>query len=217
MQRCVSAGLDSEVETEQNGNIHPIRTFLMPAADPILEAHRYFFALLPDAVNANRIHAFAEQVLGEAGLHPAARLHVTLAITADFPVPQPLKLEALQRAGAHAAVGPFALRLDHLSGGQHTIALRSARAIRPLRVLQQQLARAMAAEGVAMRPGFEFSPHLTLTYRGGSPTQRPVEDHGWIAEEFVLIESLVGLGRYEMHGRWPLRAALERQGNLFPD
>ena len=58
-------------------------------SNPAPQAHRYFFALMPDTITAHRIHAFAEGTLGRRNLHPAERLHVTLAITRDFPAPQP--------------------------------------------------------------------------------------------------------------------------------
>jgi 2'-5' RNA ligase len=172
--------------------------------------------LMPDAVAANRIHAFAERTLGEKGLHPAARLHVTLALTEDFSMPQPALLSALRRAGESVMAPSFMLRLDRLAGGQNSVALRPARSLRALWTLQRQLVRAMAVEGVPLRSGVTFNPHLTLSYRGGSPDQRAIEDHGWPVEGFALIESLVGIGRYVQHGSWPLQGPAEDQLSLFP-
>lgn len=188
----------------------------MPAAAAIAPlAHRYFFALLPDAVTARRIHAFAERTFGAKGLMRPDRLHVTLAITPDFDVHDPALTAALLRAGAAVAATPFDLTLDLLSGGQRTAALRPTHSVPPLRILQAEIARAMAEQGAAMRPDWRFNPHLTLVYRDGENVSQPTEDFGWAVQEFVLIESLVGLTRHDILGRWPLRAPSEPQLALF--
>ncbi len=185
---------------------------------PALQAHRYFFALLPNRETAHRIHAFAADRLGEAGQLAPERLHVTLALTPDFPTAQPALVAALARAGARvAAAAPFALRLDRLSIGTRTAALRPARAVPPLRALQAGIVREMVHEGVRMRASWAFNPHLTLRYRAAQPSQCAVADFGWTVEEFVLLESLVGLSRHLPRGRWPLRPAPDPQGTLFPD
>lgn len=184
----------------------------VPRSQPI---HRYFFALLPDAMAARRIQAFAERQFGEKGLMRADRLHVTLAITADFNAAYPALAEALRRAGDMVAAAPFDLALDQLSRTRETAALRSAHGLPPLRALQEAIARAMAAQGVPMRPNWRFNPHVTLMYRKGDPLLlRPVENFGWAVREFVLIESLVGATRHNQLGRWSLSAA---QPSLFQD
>lgn len=178
-------------------------------------AHRYFFALLPDEVTGRRIHAFAERELGGKGLMRPERLHVTLALTADFDAPYPALAAALRRAGDAVAAAPVPLVLDRLSAGQRTAALRPAHDIPALRALQAEIARAMAREGVPMRRDWRFSPHVTLAYRDGEPVQRRSEDFGWTARDFVLIESLVGLTRHCLLARWPLEPARDPQGRLF--
>ncbi len=152
----------------------------MPAtAVRALLAHRYFFALLPDVVTARRIHAFAEGQFGAKGLMRPERLHVTLAITADFDAPDATLVDALLRAGDAVIAEPFELKLDRLSGGQRTVALRPAHSVPPLRALQAAIARAMSEQGMAMRPDWKFSPHLTLVYRDGEAIARPTEAFGW--------------------------------------
>ena len=188
----------------------------MPAvAAPAPLAYRYFFALLPDAVTARRIHAFAERTFGARGLMRPDRLHVTLAITPDFDEPDLDLTTALLRAGAAVAAAPFDLTLDRLSGGQRTVALRPEHSLSPLRALQAGIARAMAEQGAAMRPDWRFNPHLTLVYRDGDNVSQAIEGFSWAVQEFVLIESLVGLTRHEVLGRWPLRAAADPQHVLL--
>ncbi|MBO9575850.1 MAG: 2'-5' RNA ligase [Sphingobium sp.] len=180
------------------------------------QAHRYFFALLPDAVTARRIHAFAERTLGEQRLMAIERLHMTLAISEDYDAPQPLLLDALLRAGATVAAAPVELVLDELSISRYTAALRPAHRLKPLHALQAEIDGAVARQGVALREGYHFSPHLTLRYHGGDLVHRPIFGFRWVAGEFVLIESFVGLSHYDVHGRWPLRAPEDPQGSLFP-
>ena len=188
----------------------------MSVAPRQLLAYRYFFALLPDEFTARRIHAFAERTFGEKGLMRAERLHVTLAITADFPARDEAPVEALLGAGDSVLAAPFDLVLDRLGGGRRTSALRPAHSLRPLAALQADIAKAMAQAGVAMRPAWDFSPHLTLVYRDGEPVQRPVENFGWAVREFALVESLVGLTRHHVLRRWPLAASEDPQLGLFP-
>jgi 2'-5' RNA ligase len=180
-----------------------------------LLAHRYFFALLPDPVARARIHAWAERTLGPEGLQAADRLHVTLAITADFATPPPGLAETLLRAGERVRAAPFDLVLDRQSTGGRSVALRPAHSHASLRELQARIARAMANEGIATRPGWKFNPHVTLAYRESRPETRPVKNRGWRVNEFVLIHSLVGLTRHEVLGRWRLEHQPDAQLPLF--
>jgi len=185
-----------------------------PSARPPL-AHRWFFALKPDDVMAHRTHAFAAEQLGETGLLPPAHHHITLALTPDFPDEPADLIAALLRAGDAVAAAPFTLHLDRLSGSARTVALRPSRAVPPLRALQAAIAAAMAAQGIAMRPDWRFSPHETLCYRKGAPFQRPVAGFHWSVTGFVLVHSVIGRHRHETIGQWPLHAAEPAQGCLF--
>lgn len=170
---------------------------------PVL--HRFFFALKPDPVTARQTHAFAEAELGAKGLLEPDRLHLTLAITADMPTVPSGLIDALQRAGAAVCAEPFAVLLDHLSGGSGTVALRPRHVIRPLQALQASIAAAMTRERVTMREGWRFSPHQTLCYRRGMATiDRAVTGLHWQAKDFVLIHSFVGWHRHDILGRWQL-------------
>ena len=183
-----------------------------PARSPL--AYRYFFALLPDEITARRICAYSEGQFGAKGLMQADRLHVTLAITADFDRPFPALAEALRRAGDAVAAEPFPLVLDQMSRGRGTAALRPAHSLPPLRALQAAITKRMTEQGVPMRPQWRFNPHVTLVYRKGEPVIRPVQDLGWPVRDFVLIESVVGLTQHHILGRWTLSAP---QPSLFPD
>lgn len=176
--------------------------------------YRHFFALLPDEITARRIRAYSEGQFGARGLMRADRLHVTLAITADFDAPSPALAEALRRAGDAVAADPFQLVLDQMSRGRGTAALRPAHRQPALRALHVAIMREMAQQGVPMRPQWRFSPHLTLIYGKGEPVVRPVQDLGWPVRDFVLVESVVGLTQHHILGRWTLSTP---QPLLFPD
>ena len=69
--------------------------------------------------------------------------------------------------------------------------------------------------GVTERPGYRFSPHLTLGYRIGEPFSERVAPVSWTADEIVLIDSHVGRTRHEVLGRWRLVEAEGEQLSLF--
>lgn len=58
--------------------------------------------------------------------------------------------------------------------------------------------------GSGLVPARDFSPHLTLLYRGRPGFAEPAEAVSWTVENFVLIESLVGRGEHVVHRRWAL-------------
>ncbi len=190
----------------------------MAVQTPRLEAHRYFFALLPDVDVAGRIHDFARVALGgdgsgDRGLTRRERLHVTLALTPDRAAHDPVLVAALLRAGAGAVaeaapdLAPFDLAMDRLSGSGRATMLRPSHVPPALVALQSAIARAMAAQDAPMRPDWRFAPHVTLAYGDHEAVDRPVDGLCWAARDFVLLESLVGLGRYECLGRWTLPGA----------
>jgi 2'-5' RNA ligase len=82
-----------------------------------------------------------------------------------------------------------------------------------LNALQRSIIDAMKGAGVAMRPGWSFSPHQTLFYRNGRPEQRRIEGFHWRVEQFALICSHVGRTRHKTLGTWPLTG--DGQYSLF--
>lgn len=186
------------------------------AALPLPVVHRFFFALKPDDITARRTHAFAEAALGARGLLRPERHHVTLGLTEDMPTIPGAIVERLLRVGAAVSATPFDLVLDRMSIGYGTIVLRPSHVVRPLHALQSGIARAMAAEGLAMRGGWRFTPHETLCYRKAETAEeRVIEGFQWQVKEFLLVHSYVGLHRHETIGRWPLQALEDPQGRLL--
>jgi len=175
---------------------------------PGAEAHRFFFALKPDADMAAHTLDFARAVLDAAqdgrGLLNAAHHHVTLALTADQATPDPALIAALRRAGDRVQAVPFALHLDRLVATNHSVSLRPSVPVPALTALQSAISAAMAQEGVPMRADWHFDPHETLAYRKSVPGERIVAGFHWPVRAFMLVHSHVGLHRHETIGAWPL-------------
>lgn len=175
--------------------------------------YRLLFALKPSPLIARQIDHFAETLAGESPRIAIDHQHVTLAITpdhADYPYPV---IKALLRAGTGVMAEPFDLRLDQLSIGNRSAALRPSRGLPQLNALQQQIIAGMKGVGVALRPDWRFSPHQTLFYRNGPPEQRKVEGFSWHIDRFMLVCSHAGRTRHETLATWPLTGS--RQYSLF--
>ena len=170
-------------------------------------AHRFFFALYPPPILARQtVEAMSPFAEGARMMRPE-RLHVTLDILNDYAEWPDEIVPALVAAGSAVAAAPFEVTLDTVSGGAHTVALRSRLNNAPLNRLHRSIAAARTGLGVDGRYGYAFSPHMTLAYRKGASVNRPVAPITWLAEEFVLIHSLIGQTRHEVIARWPLNGA----------
>ncbi len=132
---------------------------------------------------------------------------MTLAITCDYADYPYAVIKALLRAGTGVMAEPFDLRLDRLTVGHRSAALRPSHAVPLLNALQKRIAAGMNAAGIALRPGWSFSPHQTLFYRDGRPEQRPVEGFGWHVDRFMLVCSHVGRTHHETLATWQLKGS----------
>jgi len=167
--------------------------------------HRLFFAVQPDMVTARQTHAFVEPFAEGAAMLPPERLHMTLAITPDYPDFPRHAADTLRTIGDTILGEPFDVQLDRLVASRTSVALRPARRVGELSALAALLDRAMTSAGLC-RPEYRFSPHQTAFYRQGEPWHRAVTGFVWHVREFVLIHSEYGRGRHHVLGRWPLIA-----------
>ncbi|APL96322.1 2'-5' RNA ligase [Sphingobium indicum B90A] len=168
---------------------------------------RLFFALKPTALIARQTDHFAESIAGGARRIAVDHQHVTLAITSDHVDYPYAVIKALMRAGTGVMAEPFDLRLDRLSIGSRSAALRPSHNVPLLGALQRRIAAATKGAGVMLRPGWSFSPHQTLFYRDGPPEQRRVEGFGWHVDRFMLICSHVGRTHHETLATWTLKGS----------
>ena len=167
--------------------------------------YRLVFALKPSPVIARQTDHLAETLgSGESRIRPEHQ-HVTLAVTADYVEYPYAVIKALLRAGTTVMADPFDLRLDRLSFSNRSAALRPSRSVPLLNQLQRSIIDAMRGVGVALRPGWSFSPHQTLFYRDGPPSQRGIDGFSLSVDQFVLLCSHVGHTHHEILSTWTLK------------
>ena len=176
------------------------------ASPPGRQTLRLFFALWPGAALRKRIAA--HQALWSwsppARPTPASKLHLTLLFMDGV---DPARMPDLLRIGADAARGwaDFDLTLDRAAvwrpGGIAHLALQHPPA--SLLALHRTLAENVALRDVPFdaRP---YSPHITLGRRAECLTA-PIDfpPVHWPVRGFVLVQSVLGTGRYAVLGRWP--------------
>ncbi len=170
-------------------------------------ALRLFFALWPD--RAQRQHIAAHQAQWQwappAQPTPAAKLHLTVLFMEGVPADRVTTLlEAGERVARHGT--DFALTLDraaiwrhggiaHLAPSQPPAALLSLRAVLAQQVGQLGLPFDARA----------FAPHVTLARRAqNSQPPNTFAPLRWTVRGFSLVHSVLGTGRYDVIGRWPL-------------
>jgi RNA 2',3'-cyclic 3'-phosphodiesterase len=173
--------------------------------------HRLFFALWPDdALRAEIARTDASLEAGHASggrpLRPQ-KYHLTLQFLGDFRPLQPSVVDAARHAAQAVRSPAFDLSLDHagsFSGsdvwwlGAHDIAPALAQ-------LWDTLGAELAKAGVRVKSAPSFSPHLTIrrnVRRRIAPVA--IAPLHWAVREFVLVDSLVGLGTYRIVDRWAL-------------
>lgn len=170
-----------------------------------IHGHRLFYALRPAPMARNLIGVQRDQLGLADALVENDRLHITLGITEDFDHRPDAAARRLVAIGEQIAAAPIPMKLDRVSAGGDSIALRPSRKIDGLAELGRQLQRELT-RATLLRKGWDFHPHVTLLYRKGSPFTRTIEPIGWDAIDFVLIHSILGAHRHIELGRWPLIA-----------
>ncbi|WP_176592645.1 2'-5' RNA ligase family protein [Sphingobium sp. EM0848] len=165
---------------------------------------RLFFALKPSPLIARQTDHYAKTIAGGAQRIAVDHQHVTLVVTCDYDDYPYAVIKALLRAGTGVMAEPFDLRLDKLSIGNSSAALRPSHRVPLLYALQRQIAAKMRGAGVATHPGWSFSPHQTLFYRKGRPDQQRVDGFCWHVDQFMLVCSHVGRTHHETLATWSL-------------
>ncbi|MET0335738.1 MAG: 2'-5' RNA ligase family protein [Rhizobacter sp.] len=175
---------------------------------------RLFFALLPDEATAQRVGALARQLKAEHGLkgRPLAvsRFHVTLHFFGDHPgLPQAL-VDGVSAAASALRWAPFDVTFDHAMSfpgrpRRRPFVLRGGdEGLSALMTFRRALSDAIERRGLGRLVAERFTPHITLLYDDQLLPARPVEPLVWRVNEFVLIDSLIGLTRHVPLARWKL-------------
>jgi 2'-5' RNA ligase len=177
--------------------------------------HKLFFALRPDEATAERIARFVAAEHEARGLAPRLRLSRIFHITLHYfgysdGEPDPQLIALARRAAAEVVRPSFDLGFDTFASwgregaAKHPFVLTGGQALEAVRELRDALVERLVAHGLAA-PAFEYEPHLTLRYDSRTAPAWPVELPGWIASDFVLVDSAQGLTRHDVIGRWPLQ------------
>ncbi len=172
----------------------------LPQFEPV---HRLFLALPPPPELAARMTGL-QQELGLARPVPADRLHLTLLLMPDYAhVPDGLA-EAVAEEAARVRMPPFRVILDRAQGNGRNLVLQPSEPIEALAMFRERLGLSLVRAGIELRPGYRFSPHVTLSYNDRERISAEIEPLSWLVEEFVLIHSFVGLTKHVELGRWRL-------------
>jgi 2'-5' RNA ligase len=174
-----------------------------------------FFALRPDEATAQQIHAMAMRLRDAHELRgrplPVETLHVTLCYLGDFIGVPPELLQGADRVGRAQRAMPFELALDrvltfHGSRKQLPLVLCRGDECAPLAALRARLGAALSGIGCRCEPR-SFRAHVTLLYDSIEVPEQMAGPISWTVRELLLVRSLIGQGRHEVLGRYPLTGA----------
>jgi 2'-5' RNA ligase len=177
--------------------------------------HNVYFAMRPPPDMAQKIfersRRFRDGRKLAGRLTSANRLHISLCGVGEYLGNLPACNVSEARAVAESMMAaPIIVEFDQLQTFQgrkngRPIVLSAAGGLPQLSAFQRRLGSAMARGG--MRNGLKssFNPHLTLMYCERVIEAHPIEPVRWTANEFFLIDSLVGRSLHIALGRWPLR------------
>ncbi len=177
--------------------------------------HTVFFALVPDAPGAGRLHESAgstDRRLGVGGqLLEPGRLHVSLhAVGAYIGMRPDADIARWCRAGAAVRSVAFDVVFDQVAtfgGDGNPLVFKSSNESdrAGFLALHLMLGMMLADVGEQIKPR-SFTPHMTLSYRGKRIAETAIDPVRWRPHELVLIDSHVGAHRHDVLARWPLHA-----------
>ena len=171
------------------------------------DSARLFFAAVPNAGTAERIHRLAG-VLKRAHkfdgkLIPPERLHISLFFLGGL---LERHIHAACEAAADVRAERFGVSFDR------TVSFRGRLDNRPFVLIGddglsrlQSFRRMLSAalRGLRRVANTHFTPHVTLLYDARSVDEHPIEPIFWTVTEFVLIHSKKG---HDYLARWSLQA-----------
>lgn len=174
---------------------------------------RIFFACLPDAAGAARIHALAGRLAGETGFEGTLilpeRLHVTLFHLGDWAVLPEEIVRLARAAAAEVALAPFDVafvRAESLRNSTGVYPFVLTGDVAPWRGLRDALGAALKRTGLGGATQGEFKPHVTLLRDEIRAAPVKIEPVVWTVADFVLVHSLLGKTTHVHLGRWKLGA-----------
>lgn len=179
-----------------------------------MTGHKLFLGLQP---GEGRAEGIAREVAAEHAarglpprLRPSSIFHITLHYFGYFDgEPDPQVVDLACRAASEVVHPAFDLSFDRFEswGGEgankHPFVLTGGQGLEPVRELRDVLAGRLTVHGLKAEK--DYRPHLTLRYDKRPAPTWAVDVPGWVASEFVLVQSPQGLTRHDVIARWPLQ------------
>ena len=182
------------------------------------EQSSLFVAFRPDEITTHKMVDQCEGLAARYGylgktVHREL-LHMTLAYINDYEgdIPQRVLKDVTEACAAAAKFPSFPLQLDQVETfggkpGKRPLVMTMGEAANPMLIeFQQSLMKQLWLSGLPCKKSPKFNPHVTLS-RGPLVLAEPADAVSWIAGEIVLLQSIIGEGRHDCLGRWPLEAA----------
>ncbi|MEK7952297.1 2'-5' RNA ligase family protein [Luteolibacter soli] len=171
--------------------------------------------LLPPREIAEKLRLLGETMRSHhspwGSLRPTDHLHVTLFHFGNFAgLPADIVATAMQACAATAVASqPFVVRMDQAAcwgkeGGNIPLVVSVRGRNSSLDQLHQRATIQCSIRGLRSTKKSKFNPHVTLAYLKDSFSTETIEPISWMAEEIVLIHSLMGQTKYIKLGRWNL-------------
>lgn len=179
------------------------------------ETDRLFFCLFPPPASGEAIAVETDALRVEHSLTGHSiepkRLHVTLHHLGDHVDAREDIVQAASTAASRIAFAPFEMTLLTASSfagreGNHPCVLLGPEERQPVHGLWRELSNQLMAAGLGRYLKRDFIPHVTLLYDKRLLTPQAVEPIRWTVRDFSLVRSLLGRGRHEVIGTWPLRS-----------
>ena len=131
-------------------------------------------------------------------------LHATLMSLFDLHYAPPEWLPQVIAALDSFDAPAFPLAFDRIEN-RKAVTLRTRAPLTEARAFQAALVQHLLACRAPMMLGTTPEPHVTINYRGDRLNAQKMAPIGWMVEEILLMESIVGKTTHVEHGRWPLR------------
>jgi len=174
--------------------------------------HSIFFAIRPwwdDLLPVEAKVAGLRRQFGTARtVVKPERLHITCCDLGGFDdAPPQALIEKARDAAAALALPPFEITFERAMRFNHNgaLVLLERTGVTPLTAFRDRLDQALIQAGVPV--DVKNPLHMTLAYGDGAVSETLPEPIRWKAQEFVLLDSLVGQTRHEELGCWPLLPA----------
>ena len=178
-------------------------------ARPPRKMHKLFFALKPDAEDAQAFARYIRELDRQhfvgGQLLRVDRLHITLQVVGEFDeTPEPI-VQVMRQVGDAVVANVFDISFDRAMyfQGARAYVLAGGEGVQTVRDFHQNLCAEIGKVLPFKAPS--LTPHMTMSYGGRVVAEHAIEPIRWTARELLLIDSHVGKTYHEVVGSWSLR------------